>query len=179
MTALGDVLLVLLADSGGTAHDIQRRHNAAFGSEQRVDISRVTWTLTRQERLGFVRSAASPAHARQRNYELTETGARRQRMWLLRVPADFTADDVRIRVLLAIEAADRATYEMVVSVCLAHLELSRLRPEHSHPQRPLSAEVARAELADAALLAEVAWLQSLRARHRERDPRPAARSVPD
>ena len=173
MLALGDVLLVLLADHGGTAHDIQRRHNATLGPDQRIDISRVNWTLTRQERLGLVRSAASPLHARQRQWELTETGSRRQRMWLLRVPADFTPDDIRTRVLLAIEAADRATYEMVVSVCLAHLELTRLRTEQPHPERPLSAETARAELAEAALLAEVAWLQTLRTRHRERDPRPA------
>ena len=169
MTALGDVLLVLLADHGGTAHDIQRRHAATFGADQRVDISRVTWTLTRQERLGFVRSAASPAHARQRRYELTEAGSRRQGMWMLRVPADFGAEDVRTRVLLAIEASDRATFEMVVSVCLAHLELSRLRAAPGRPDAPLSAESARVELVDAALAAEVTWLQNLRARRRERD----------
>ena len=169
MTALGDVLLVLLADRGGTAHDIQLRHAATFGADQRVDISRVSWTLTRQERLGFVRSAASPAQARQRRYELTEEGARRQRMWMLRVPADFSAEDVRTRVLLAIESTDRATFEMVVSVCLAHLELSRLRTNPGRPGAPLSADSARAELTDAGLAAEVTWLQGLRTRARQRD----------
>ena len=167
MTTLGDVLLVLLADSGGTAHDIQRRHAATFGGAQRVDISRVAWTLSRQERLGFVRSAASPTHARQRRYELTETGERRQRMWLLRVPPEAGAEEIRTRVLLAIEATDRATFEMVVSVCLAHLELSRLRTELN--KTALSAEAARAELTDATLAAEVGWLQSLRTRQRQRD----------
>jgi hypothetical protein len=169
VTALGDVLLVLLADSGGTAHDIQRRHAATFGADQSVDIARVTWTLTRQERLGFVRSAASPTHARQRRWELTEEGSRRQRMWMLRIPADFSAEDVRTRVLLAIEATDRATFEMVLSVCLAQLELTRLRAEPGRPGAPLTADAARAELADAGLAAEVTWLQNLRLRRRDRD----------
>ncbi|MCU7727911.1 hypothetical protein ODJ79_29695 [Actinoplanes sp. KI2] len=169
MTALGDVLLVLLADRGGTAHDIQRRHAATFGSDQSVDIARVTWTLTRQERLGLVRSAASPAHPRQRHWEPTEEGSRRQRMWMLRMPADFSAEDVRTRVLLAIEATDRATFEMVLSVCLAQIELTRLRAGPGPPDAALTAEAARAELADAGLAAEVTWLQTLRLRRRERD----------
>ncbi|WP_433378457.1 hypothetical protein ACQPZX_11720 [Actinoplanes sp. CA-142083] len=168
MTTLGDVLLVLLADRGGTAHDIQRRHAGTFGSGQRVDISRVAWTLSRHERLGLVRSAASPTHARQRRYEITETGERRQRMWLLRVPPDAGAEEVRTRVLVAIEATDRATFEMVVSVCLAHVELSRLRTEPSQAAA-LSAESARAELSDATLAAEVGWLHNLRTRRRQRD----------
>jgi DNA-binding PadR family transcriptional regulator len=169
MTTLGDVLLVLLADRGGTAHDIQQRHAATFGPQMRVDISRVTWTLTRQERLGYVRAAASPARSRQRRYELTETGARRQRMWLLRVPPDADPDDVRTRVLLAIEATDRATFDMVVQVCLAHLELSRLRTDPGHPDAALSPQSARAELINAGLAAEVNWLHSLRSRPRRRD----------
>jgi hypothetical protein len=169
VTALGDVLLVLLADSGGTAHDIQRRHAATFGSAQSVDIARVTWTLTRQERLGFTRSAASPTHARQRHWELTEEGSRRQRMWMLRMPSDFSAEDVRTRVLLAIEAADRPTFEMVLSVCLAHLELTRLRAEPGRPGATLTADAARAERADAGLASEVTWLQNLRLRRRDRD----------
>lgn len=169
MTTLGDVLLVLLADQGGTAHDIQQRHAGAFGPEKRVDISRVTWTLTRQERLGFVRAAASPARSRQRRYELTETGDRRQRMWLLRVPPDADAEDVRTRALLAIEATDRATFDMVIQVCLAHLELSRLRADPGQPDAALSTQSARAELTDATLAAEVRWLQSLRTRQRQRD----------
>jgi len=169
VTALGDVLLVLLADSGGTAHDIQRRHAATFGTDQSVDIARVTWTLTRQERLGFVRSAAFPTHARQRRWELTEEGSRRQRMWMLRMPSDFSAEDVRTRVLLAIEATDRATFEMVLSVCLAQLELTRLRADPGRPGAALTADAARAELADAGLAAEVTWLQNLRLRQRDRD----------
>jgi hypothetical protein len=88
-------------------------------------------------------------------------------MWLLRVPPDAGADEVRTRVLLAIEATDRATFDMVVSVCLAHLELSRLRTDIH--REALSAEAARAELTDATLAAEVGWLQSLRTRQRQRD----------
>jgi len=169
VTALGDVLLVLLADGGGTAHDIQRRHAATFGADQSVDIARVTWTLSRQERLGFVRSAGSPTQARQRHWELTDEGGRRQRMWMLRMPSDFSAEDVRTRVLLAIEATDRPTFEMVLSVCLAHLELTRLRADPGRPEAALTAEAARAELADASLVAEVTWLQNLRLRQRDRD----------
>jgi len=168
VTALGDVLLVLLGGRPGTTHDVQRRHAETFGPDEQVDISRVAWTLSRQERLGFVRAVATAAQPRQRRYELTEAGGRRQRSWLLRVPSTFTPEDIRTRVLLAVTATDRATFDMVVGVCLAHLELSRLRePGLSAPV--LSAAAARAELADAALAAEVAWLHSLRTRHRERD----------
>ena len=169
MTALGDVLLVLLSDGGGTAHDIQRRHAATFGPDHSVDIARVTWTLSRQERLGFVRSAGSPTQARQRHWELTEEGSRRQRMWMLRMPSDVSTDDVCTRVLLAIEATDRPTFEMVLSVCLAHLELTRLRADPAARDAPLTAEAARAELGDATLASEVGWLQMLRTRQRVRD----------
>ena len=173
---LGDVLLVLLADRGGTTHEIQRRHATTFGDAESVDISRISWTLTRQERLGLVRSAASPTHARQRRFELTDAGARRQRMWLLRVPPDATPDDISTRALLAIEAVDRSTFDMVISVCLTHLELTRLRTAPTTPDAPISAETARAELTDATLAAEVAWLQSLQSHPRERDRRSAAAS---
>ena len=56
---------------------------------------------------------------------------------------------------------------MVVSVCLAHVEVSRLRTEMSNAA--ISAEAARAELTDATLAAEVGWLQGLRTRRRQRD----------
>jgi hypothetical protein len=172
MAALGDVLLVLLGDGAGTAHDLQRRHNATFGPDERVDISRVSWTLTRQERLGFVRAVAVPGQPKQRRFELTEAGGRRQRTWLLRVPADAGADDIRTRVLLAVAAADRSTFEMVVAVCLAHLELSRLRTDGTRPAAALSADRARAELAEAALTAQFTWLQGMRSRPRDRDQVP-------
>ncbi|WP_203818052.1 hypothetical protein [Paractinoplanes ferrugineus] len=169
MLALADVLLVLLGDRPGTAHEIQCRHADTFGPHERVDISRVTWTLGRQERLGLVRSRATPAQPRRRSWALTDAGARRQRMWLLRVPAEFTPDDVRIRVLLAVAATDRATFDMVVQVCLAQLELSRLRAAPAPASADLSPASARAELTDAALAAEVAWLRSLHTRRRARD----------
>lgn len=169
MAALGDVLLVLLGDRPGTAHDLQQRHNATFGPAERVDISRVSWTLTRQERLGFVRAANASRPAKQLQFELTDAGVRRQRMWMLRVPADFTPDDIRSRVLLAVTATDRSTFETVVAVCLALLELHRLRTEEPQPAAVLSPASARAELADAALAAQLSWLQNLRSRPRDRD----------
>lgn len=164
--ALGDVLLVLLGDGPGTTYDLQRRHNAAFGPDERVDISRVSWTLIRQERLGDVRVINAARPAKQRRFELTDAGRRHQREWLLRVPADATFDDVRTRVLLAVAAADRPTFETVVAVCLAHVELS-MRPSPS--DAPLSPGRARAELAGAVLAAQLAWLQGLRHRPRDRD----------
>jgi DNA-binding PadR family transcriptional regulator len=171
MAALGDVLLVLLGDQPGTAHDLQQRHNATFGPQERVDISRVSWMLTRQERLGYVRAANASRPAKQRQFELTEAGARRQRMWMLRVPADCTPDDIRTRVLLAVTAADRSTFETVVAVCLALLELNTLRVDEPQPTAVLSAASARAELAAAALAAQLSWLQTLRSRPRDRDRR--------
>jgi DNA-binding PadR family transcriptional regulator len=169
MAALSDVLLVLLADRPGTSHQLQGRHIEALGPDARVDITRIAWTLARQERLGLVRTTAASAQAKQRVYALTEAGSRRQRMWLLRLPADAGPDDIRTRVLLAVEATDRDTFETVVAVCLAHLELSRLPGDPDGREPALTSQVARTELADASLAAQLDWLRRLRARPRKRD----------
>jgi hypothetical protein len=133
-----------------------------------VDISRITWTLAREERLGSVRTTGSPGRAKP-EYELTATGERRQRTWMLRVPDDVTPDDILVRALLAIQVADRATFETIVAVCLAHVELNRLGDADLRREGALTPKTARAELADAALAAQLGWLQTLRTRPRERD----------
>ena len=168
MAALSDVLLVLVGAEPGTAHDIQRRHARAFGADQSVDVTRVVKTLAREERLGSV-TTASTGRAQQRLYALTEAGDRRQRAWMLRVPAGAGADDIRVRVLLALAAADRVTYESVLSACVAHLELLRPRTDPPAPDAALSPEEARRELADAYLNAQLVWVRDLRARRRDRD----------
>jgi len=164
--ALGDVLLVLLAAGSGTAHDLQLRHAATVGPDQRVEVTRIGWALRRAERNGDVRSTAAPRRPKQRLFELTTAGEQRQRAWLLGVPADATAEDILVRVLLAVETADRATFDELVAVCLARLE-ARVLP--AHHGGTVSARTAREELAEASASAELAWLRELSARPRERD----------
>jgi hypothetical protein len=166
VAALGEVLLVLLAAGSGTAHDLQIRHAATLGPDQRVDVTRIGWALSRAERNGDVRSTAAPRRPKQRLHELTPSGEQRQRAWLLGVPADGAAEDIRTRVLLAVETADRATFDELIAVCLARLE-TKVLPQHHGGA--VSARTARAELAGAEASAELAWLRELSARPRERD----------
>jgi len=169
MAALGDVLLVLLGGGPGTAHDLQQRHAATLGPDHVVDVTRVAWTLSRLERHGDVQSGPMPGRPKQLRFALTEAGDHKQRTWMLGLPADATPEEIRTRVLLAVEATDRSTFEMVVAVCLARLEVGRRQAVPAHRGRAITAETARAELAEASATAQLAWLRQLSARHRERD----------
>jgi DNA-binding PadR family transcriptional regulator len=170
MTAtLGDLLLVFLADRPGTAYDLQQRHAQTFGSQRAVDVTRIGATLNRQERLGYVRTAAATAQSSRRVCTLTETGHHRQRSWLLEIPHDLSEADVIDRVLLAMTAADRATFDTVVAGCLATMETQRRRAGSRRQQPVRSAQHARAELDDMVASSVRAWLRQLAGRARWRD----------
>ncbi|MFI1996359.1 hypothetical protein [Actinoplanes sp. NPDC020271] len=167
MTAtLGDILLVFLADSPGSAYELRQRHAQTFGADRGVDVLRVVASLTRQERLGHVR--ASGRRRGPRTYTLTENGQRRQRAWMLDVPADASGPDVLDRVLLAMAATDRVTFDAVVASCLVALESQRARPA-SRRREVVSAPDARAELEAMMASSAIRWVRHLAGRRRERD----------
>jgi DNA-binding PadR family transcriptional regulator len=170
MTAtLGDLLLVFLADRPGTAFDLQQRHAHTFGPDRVVDVTRVGAALNRQERLGHVRTAAVASPGSRRVCTLTDAGRVRQRAWMLDVPDDPAGADVVDRVLLAMAAADRATFDAVVGACLAALEAQRQRVAGHHTVAVVSARQARAELDDIMADSVLTWLRWLAGRPRGRD----------
>ena len=171
MTAiLGDILLVFLADRPGTAYDLTQRHAQTFGPERAVDVLRVVAALNRQERLGTVRPSTRKALPRApRLYTPTDAGLDRQRAWLLGVPGDGTDQEVLDRVLLAMAATDRATFDAVVAACLSALESRRPRPGTRRRPATLSAGEARAELEAAMAASAIGWVRRLAERPRERD----------
>jgi DNA-binding PadR family transcriptional regulator len=164
--ALGDVLLVLLGDGPATAYELRLRHAETFGSQESVDIARVVPALTRQERLGFVRTDGAPG--RRRRWQLTDAGHRRQRTWLLDVRDDVPPAEIRIRGLLAVAVTDRATFDTVIGSCLATLELQQMRTKPA-PSTTLSAHFARSTYRELLAEATLDWLRGLRAGHRARD----------
>ncbi|BCY11450.1 hypothetical protein [Actinoplanes sp. L3-i22] len=171
MTAtLGDILLVFLADRPGTAYDLTQRHAQTFGSARSVDVLRVVAALNRQERLGHVRTSTRKTLPKApRLYTPTDAGLARQRTWILDVPAGSSAPDVLDRVLLAMVASERATFDAVVAACLAVLEAQRPRPRSRRRESVLSARHARAELEAAMASSTISWVRDLGERPRERD----------
>ncbi|WP_436532987.1 hypothetical protein [Actinoplanes sp. HUAS TT8] len=166
MTAtLGDILLVFLADGPGSAYELRQRHARTFGPDRAVDVLRVVATLTRQERLGHVRTSGRHGP---RAYTLTEAGVLRQRAWIRDVPADSGPQDVLDRVLLAMAATDRATFDAVVAAGLDALEAQRARPG-SRKRDVLSAPDARAELEAMMASSAIRWVRQVSGRRRERD----------
>jgi hypothetical protein len=123
--------------------------------------------LTRQERSGLLRTEVT--RASQRSFVTTEAGHRRQRLWLLGVHPETDPDDILTRVLLAIAATDRPTFDIVTGSCLAALEVERLRAPAGHRAPPLSAESARQELDEATAAALLQWLSRIRGQPRARD----------
>ncbi len=166
MTAtLGDILLVFLADGPGSAYELRQRHARTFGADRAVDVLRVVAALTRQERLGHVRTGGRRGP---RTYTLTEAGQLRQRAWILDVPPEAGGQDVLDRVLLAMAATDRATFDAVVASCLVALESQRTRPA-SRRREVVSAPDARAELEAMMASSAIKWVRHLAGRRRERD----------
>src|SRR5687768_18143833 len=106
-TTLGDVLLVLLADGPGGALELQQRHAEALGPGRRVDIARVVSTAARLERLHYIRQHPELSRGPRRVWQLTESGQRRQRSWILDLSRDADQEDILVRVLLAVATADR------------------------------------------------------------------------
>ncbi|MEU4623641.1 PadR family transcriptional regulator [Actinoplanes sp. NPDC023801] len=170
MTAtLGDLLLVFLADRPGTAYDLQQRHTQTFGPDRVVDVTRVGATLNRLERLGYVRTAAVVRPGTRRVCTVSDAGRARQRAWLLDVPAGPAGTDVVDRVLLAMTAADRATFDAVVGACLTAMQAQRQRAAGHNTAVAVSAPAARAELDDIMADSVLTWLRRLAGRPRGRD----------
>ncbi|GIF09062.1 hypothetical protein [Actinoplanes siamensis] len=162
-TTLGDTLLVFLADRPGTAYDLRQRHAQTFGERGAVDVLRVVAALKRLERLGHVRTGGS------KTFTLTDTGHRRQRSWILDVSRDASGQDILDRVLLAMAATERETFDAVVASCLAVLESRRPRGGPRGPEPLVSAPRARAELDAVMAASALKWVRHLAGRPRERD----------
>ncbi len=167
MTAtLGDILLVFLADRPATAYELQQRHAATFGPQRAVGVNRVVAALNRQEKLGHIHLLRGVTRKAPQVCATTEAGRLRQRAWILEVPPGPGVAEVLDRVLLAMAAADRATFEAVVQRCLAAMEASRSRRR----ARPVvSAPNALAEYDDVVAASLRKWLRGLAGRPRERD----------
>lgn len=120
---LDDVLLALLGGRDSSAWELRQRHDEIFGSARRMDIVRVMAAVTRLERSGFLRvDAAVPARmasGNRRTCSLTAAGRQRQRAWLCDLPPDVSIEDVYVRGMLAVEAADEATFDTFVRNGLA------------------------------------------------------------
>ncbi|GIE92454.1 hypothetical protein SAMN06264365_14413 [Actinoplanes regularis] len=167
MTAtLGDILLVFLADRSGTAHELQQRHAATFGPQRAVGVNRVVAALNRQEKLGHIHLLKGATQKSPQVCAPTEAGRLRQRAWILEVPPEPDLAEVLDRVLLAMAAADRATFEAVVERCLAALDASRPR---RRARAVVSAPHALAEYDDVVAASLRKWLRGLAGRPRDRD----------
>ncbi len=115
---LDDVLLALLGGRDSSAWELMQRHDEIFGSAHRMDIVRVMAAVTRLERSGFLRvDAAVPARrasGNRRTCSLTAVGRQRQRAWLCELAEDVSIEDVYVRGMLAVGAADEATFDTFV-----------------------------------------------------------------
>ncbi|WP_238009500.1 hypothetical protein KZZ52_27130 [Dactylosporangium sp. AC04546] len=112
--ALDDILLVLLGRRDASAYDLWHRHIAILGAGRRVDIVRVMAAVSRLERGGLLR-VEPPQEVRKESWnrrrcQLTPAGRRRQAAWLCAISSDIDADDMYVRGILAVEAADQATF---------------------------------------------------------------------
>ncbi|GAA2710216.1 hypothetical protein [Actinoplanes palleronii] len=163
---LGDILLVFLADWPATAYELQQRHATTFGAERAVDVTRVMAALSRQEKLGYVELRKGAARKSPRTCALTEAGRLRQRAWILDVPDELSGAEILDRVLLAMAATDRPTFEAVVEQCLTALDAQLPRRRH---RAVVSAPYALAEYEDVVAASTRKWLRELVGRRRERD----------
>ncbi|MFI5908643.1 hypothetical protein [Dactylosporangium sp. NPDC051541] len=148
---LDDVVLVLLAEGPSSAYELWQHHAELFGDDRRVDLSRVMTSVNRLERAGLLRVEA-PAKARKGSGNrlacwLTAAGRERQAAWLCAVGPDTGADDLYVRGLLAVEAADPATFDTFLSRSLAaaRTRITRLAASgDSGARTAFDQEVARA-----------------------------------
>ncbi|MGX6601294.1 hypothetical protein ACWKSP_04015 [Micromonosporaceae bacterium Da 78-11] len=168
-STLGDLLLVLLADEPGTANELQQRHARTFGQEHAIDVTRIISTLTRQERLGYLRAEIAQARGARPVCSVTEAGRRRQQAWLLELGPEASEADVRDRVLLAVTATDRPTFDTVLGSCIAAMEARRRRADVGEPAAAVSVREALAEFDGAMTSSVLDWLHHLRGRPRTRD----------
>src|SRR6185295_5239390 len=108
-------VLVLLGGHPRSAYDLWHDHARIFSASRPVDIRRVMDAVARLERAGLIH-VGTPAGGRQtsgsrRICELTPAGRRRQAEWLCDVTPDIGIDDLYIRGMLAVDAADPVTFE--------------------------------------------------------------------
>ncbi|WP_433043202.1 hypothetical protein [Dactylosporangium sp. CS-033363] len=129
---LDDEVLVLLAEGPSSAYDLWHRHTAIFGASRRVDLSRIMISVGRLERARLLRVEA-PTTLRHGSGNrlscwLTAEGRRRQADWLCAVGPDTAVDDLYIRGMLAVDAANPATFDTFLANSLAatRLRISRL-----------------------------------------------------
>lgn len=123
---LEDVLLVLLNNRSRSAYDLWHDHTRIFAGTWRVDIRRVMDAVAKLEKSGLVHLEPA-ARARQtsgnrRACRITEAGRHRQAEWLCDVTPDVGIDDIHIRGVLALDAADTATFEQFRRTSLSSVE---------------------------------------------------------
>jgi len=158
-----DMLLVLLSSHPCSAYELQRQHALIFGQSRAVDIIRVLAAVNRLERSGYLRidtAAARRDHTNRPLCVVTDAGRRRQEAWLLDVTATAEPEDVYVRGMLAVEAADPATFDAFVSRSLSITRRRQQELATAAAGRPL---VGRAGVAfeHEMIRALVQWLHQL------------------
>ncbi|MET7403347.1 PadR family transcriptional regulator [Dactylosporangium sp. NPDC005572] len=129
---LDDALLVLLGRGPSSAYELWHEHARVLGAARRVDIGRVMTAVNRLERGGLVR--VEPPHevrtgsGNRRPCELTPAGHRRQAAWLCAVTPDTEVEDMYVRGMLAVVAADEETFTAFVehAMTATRLRIARL-----------------------------------------------------
>jgi DNA-binding PadR family transcriptional regulator len=126
---LEDAVLVLLGARSRSAYELWQDHSRIFAGMWPVDIRRVMDAVVRLERAGLVRvDSVTPSRqtsSNRRACHLTPTGRRRQAEWLCALAPDLPAEEMYIRGMLAVDAADPVTFEAFLAAGLAGVEQRR------------------------------------------------------
>jgi DNA-binding PadR family transcriptional regulator len=121
-----DSVLVLLGGRSRSAYDLWHEHTRIFRTTWRVDIRRVMDAVAKLERSGLVHvepaTRARQTSGNRRACQLTAAGRRRQVEWLCGVTPDFGVEDMYIRGMLAVDAADPDTFEAFRTTSLTCVE---------------------------------------------------------
>jgi DNA-binding PadR family transcriptional regulator len=166
--ALSDVLLVLLRDQQCDVHELQQRHERLFGPQDAVAYGRILATLTRLERLGYIRTDKTLANAARRRFALTPTGHAQQATWMRDLTPAADKDDFYVRGMLAVLTADPDEFDQLIASYLYAVEQRRPQARQRFSRR-YSAEEARAAYDKAALRALKSWLRPLSSSERASD----------
>jgi DNA-binding PadR family transcriptional regulator len=124
--AVEDAVLVLLGDRSRSAFEVWQEHSRIFAGTWRVDIRRVMDAVVKLERSGLVHvepaTRARQTSGNRRACQVTPAGRRRQAEWLCGVTPDLAIEDMYIRGMLAVDAADPATFETFRATSLTCVE---------------------------------------------------------
>ncbi|GIF23483.1 DNA-binding PadR family transcriptional regulator [Actinoplanes tereljensis] len=161
---LGDILLVMLGDRPASAYELRQRHAEALGAAHRLDVRRVEVALVRLQRVGHVYTDQVLSHGAKRVWSITEAGRHRQRSWIVDVGPEEAVEDLVARVLIALAATDRATFEAVVESCLTRFE--GRRPRVARRAGVTTPAEARSAFDTEVAKATLRWLQQLRTHDR-------------